>query len=239
MSSISTSYGAFELKSSYQKNMFMGVAIAGLIHLAIIGGFLWATHVPEVEATSRTLVISDMADLAPPPNITKLPEQTAYQVPEVAPPSVGIPEAVPDEEAPENVTVATQDELKIISAPPVENVEEADVDEIIIENIDDILPKPDDFVPVEQQPQIVKGAQPEYPEFARKAGLTGKVWVKALVDKTGKVRDVIIAKGAGVDAGFEEAAIEAAYKYVYTPAIANGQPVAIWVMYPVTFTLNE
>ncbi|MCP4631605.1 MAG: energy transducer TonB [candidate division Zixibacteria bacterium] len=238
MSSISTSYGAFELKSSYQKNMFLGVAFAGLFHLVIIGGFLWATHESDVEVTARTLVISDMADLAPPPQLQKLPPQTAYQVPEVAPPSVGIPEAVPDEEAPENVTMATQDELKIIAAP-IENVEDAPVEEIIIEDIDGLLPKPDDFVPVEQQPQIVKGSQPEYPDFARKAGLTGKVWVKALVDKAGKVRDVIIAKGAGVDAGFEEAAIEAAYKYVYTPAIANGQPVAIWVLYPVTFTLND
>jgi protein TonB len=232
-------YGAYELKSTYQKNMFIGILLGALLHLIVIGGFLWYTHEPEAEATTRTVVVKSLTDLAPPPQLQKLPPQAAYQVPEVAPPSVGIPEAVPDEEAPENVNVATQEELKVLAAPPVEKVEEAPVDEIIIENTEELLPKPDEFVPVEQQPQVVKAVKPEYPEMARRVGLEGKVWVKALVDKSGKVRDVIIAKGSGVDAGFEDAAIKAAYGYIYTPAIANGQPVAIWVLYPVTFTLND
>lgn len=238
MSSMS-SYGAFELKRTYQKNMLTSFVLGGLLHIAVIGGFLWATHTPDIGANVRTIVIRDMADLAPPPQLQKLPPQTAYQVPEVAPPSVGIPEAVPDEEAPENVQVATQEELKILSAPPIENVEDAPIDEIIIENIDDLFPRADDFVPVEVQPQAVKAVTPEYPELARRMGLEGKVWVKALVDKSGKVRDVIIAKSSGVDAGFEDSAVKAAYEYVYTPAIANGQPVAVWVMYPVVFTLND
>ncbi|MBD3168694.1 MAG: TonB family protein [candidate division Zixibacteria bacterium] len=232
-------YGAFELKRSYQKNMGMGALISAFIHLALIVGAIIATQKPDVEATDRVLVVKSMTDLAPPPQLQKLPQQTAYQVPEVAPPTVGIPEAVPDEEAPENVKVATQEELKVINAPPVEEVEEAPVEEIIIENEADLFPEPDEFVPVEQQPQVVKAVTPTYPEMAQRMGLEGVVWVKALVDKSGEVRDVIIAKDSGVDAGFEQAAKEAAMKYVYTPAIANGQPVAIWVMYPVRFTLDQ
>ncbi len=239
MSNATAQYGALELKRSYQKNMFIAVLIAASIHLGIVGGWLWATQEEEVEHTTRTMVVQSMTDLAPPPQLQKLPPQTAYQVPEVAPPSVGIPEAVPDEEAPENVKVATQEELKVISAPPVESVDEAPADEIVIENGEELLPKPDEFIPVEQQPQIVKSVQPEYPELARRMGLEGKVWIKALVDKTGKVRDVIVVKDSGVEAGFEEAAIEAAYGYIYTPAIANNQPVAIWIMYPVSFTLDD
>ena len=240
MSNVTAPYGAFELKSTYQKNMLTAFILGAFIHLGVIGGFLLATHKSEVGGvTTRTIVVKSITDLAPPPQLQKLPQQTAYQVPEVALPTVGIPEAVPDEEAPENANMATQDQLKVLSAPPVESVEDAPVGDIVIENIDELLPKPDDFIPVEQQPQIVKSVTPDYPDLARRMSLEGKVWIKALVDKNGKVRDVIVAKPSGVDAGFEDAAIKAAYQYIYTPAIANGQPISIWVMYPVSFTLND
>jgi len=232
-------YGAFELKRSYQRNMFISFVAGAAIYVILMWVFLWFTSKPKEVPQARTIVVKSITDLAPPPQLTKLPPQTAYQVPKVKPPSVGIPEAVPDEEAPENVNVASQEELKVMSAPPVDSVEKAPVENIVIENVEDLLPSPDEFVPVEQQPQIVKAVKPEYPELAKRMGLTGKVWIKVLVDKNGKVRDAIVAKASGVDAGFEEAAIKAAKQYIYTPAIANGKPVAVWVLYPVNFTLEQ
>ena len=40
-------------------------------------------------------------------------------------------------------------------------------------------------------------------------------------------------------ARFDDAAIEAAYKCKYKPAIQNGRPVAVWVSYQVEFVLEE
>ena len=77
-----------------------------------------------------------------------------------------------------------------------------------------------------------------YPPIAQRAGIQGAVWVKALVDKEGTVRDVVIEKGSDANAGFEEAAIDAAKKTVWKPAIANGQPTAVWVTYKVEFVLR-
>jgi len=78
--------------------------------------------------------------------------------------------------------------------------------------------------------------EPEYPELARKAGIEGRVYIKILVDKEGKVRDAILLRGVG--AGLDEAALEAVRQWVYTPAIQNNRPVAVWVAQPIDFSLR-
>ena len=97
----------------------------------------------------------------------------------------------------------------------------------------------DTSISLDRPPEVVVRAEPDYPIEAKEAGIEGDVWIKALVDKDGKVRDVIVVKESGANAGFEDNAIEAAYKTVWKPAIANGQPVAIWVTYKVQFTLRD
>jgi TonB family protein len=47
-----------------------------------------------------------------------------------------------------------------------------------------------------------------------------------------------VAKSSGSNVGFDEAAVEAALQCIYKPAIQNGQPVAVWVTYPVEFKLK-
>ncbi len=103
---------------------------------------------------------------------------------------------------------------------------------------EDYLPAPDEFVPVEIYPEMIYYAEPEYPRLARQAGITGTVWVKALVDEEGKVLRAIVAKSSGT-ACLDEAAIEAASKCRYKPGIQNGRPVKVWVTYAVEFILEE
>jgi protein TonB len=159
--------------------------------------------------------------------------------PERAQPSVGVPTPVPDEEAPEEVEVATMDDLAAMAAPPpVMDLDEVGGKEIIIEDLDELLPAPDEFVAYEEPPEQIVEVKPVYPPMAQRAGIEGVVWVKALVDKEGKVRDVIILKDSGATAGFEEAAIEAAMQTVWKPAISNGQPVAVWIAYQIYFKLK-
>ncbi len=235
-------YGAFELKRCYQRNFALAVGIVTFFYVVGTLIFIFLSHESRGEApvAVRTIVIDDIASLAPPPTLQRLPPRVAYAAPQVQAPTVGIPQAVPDEEAPENVTIATQQELKVISAPPVQDLGGGSgvVEEIIISDIDELLPKPDEFVPVEEMPVVIKRVEPEYPDLARRAGIEGTVWVKALVDRSGKVRDVIILKDSGANAGFEEAAVKAAHGYVYKPAISNGQPVAVWVAYKVNFKIK-
>jgi TonB family protein len=100
---------------------------------------------------------------------------------------------------------------------------------------EDYIPKPDEFVRVDTQPVPVSQPRPRYPESALKAGLEGTVLIQILVDRTGKVRDVLVKKGPEV---FHEAAKEVAWKSAWRPAIRGGKPVAVWVAFPIRFTLK-
>ncbi len=100
---------------------------------------------------------------------------------------------------------------------------------------DDYIPRPDEFVPVEEQPVPVKQPRPIYPEIARQAGVEGVVYVQALIDREGKVRDVKVQKGPEM---FQEAAKEAMRESTWKPATRQGKPVTVWVAYPIRFTLK-
>jgi len=243
--SYDTPYGAFELKRSYQKHLGMGIVFSGLFFLVVMGLVMLYTFITTrpVEAV-KVYTIKTISELGAPPSIsqTQAP-QLAVAQPKVGAvaPKVGIPKAVPDEQAPEEVTIATQAELGQISDLKVTDVlgmgEGGDSIAIVIPE-GEYLPAPDEFVPREEEPVPIKFVQPPYPELARQAGFEAIVWVKALVDKNGKVRDAMIAKASGLNAGFEEEALEAAYENIYKPAISNGQPIAVWVVYKVEFTLK-
>jgi len=237
-------YGAFELKRSYQKHLGLAIIIAGLSFLIIVGlVHLYFALTAEGEVTATRVVrIRTLSELGAPPSVsqTQVPQLAVAQPQMAAAPKVGIPKAVPDEEAPEEVTIATQAELGQISDLKASVLGgEGGGDSIAIEiPAEEYLPPPDEFVPFDEMPVPINPGKPPYPELARKAGIEGTVWVKALVDKRGKVRDVLVVKESGANAGFEEAAIQHGYTITYKPAISNGQPIAVWVTYPVHFTLH-
>lgn len=65
------------------------------------------------------------------------------------------------------------------------------------------------------------------------------VWIKALVDKRGKVRGTKCIQEGSVNPDiFCEPAIQAAKQNEYKPAISEKKPVAVWVQYKVEFTLK-
>jgi len=239
--SILAGYGAFELKQAYRKNMSIGILAASALHLIIIGAVLLISHLTSAPPVAAgRIVLQSTADLGAPPTLSAKDIPVPVQAIQRAQPSVGVPTPVPDEEAPEEDDFVTLDDLAAMAAPaPVVDLDDMGDQEIVIENLDELLPAPDEFVAYEEAPEKIEDIRPQYPEMARRAGIEGVVWVNALVDKEGKVRDVQILKDSGANAGFEEAAIEAAKQTVWKPAISNGQPVALWVSYKIVFTLRS
>ncbi|UCG61252.1 MAG: TonB family protein [Candidatus Zixiibacteriota bacterium] len=83
-------------------------------------------------------------------------------------------------------------------------------------------------------PELVFRHPPEYPRITDSASVSSAVWVRALVDLEGNVREAIVHKSSGA-MGFDEAAITAAYKNKFKPAMQNGRPVECWVTYKIVF----
>jgi protein TonB len=102
---------------------------------------------------------------------------------------------------------------------------------------DDALPPPGAHVWAEQYPEPVATVTPPYPEIARDAGVEGLVIVNVLVGKTGRVLDARLDEKRQVPL-LNDAALAAAWNWVFTPALANGKPVAVWTAIPFHFRLH-
>jgi TonB family protein len=74
--------------------------------------------------------------------------------------------------------------------------------------------------PTDPEPTSIGKA--EYPDLARKAKITGRVFIKVIVGSDGKVKSAEVLRGIG--GGCDEAAVEAAKKSSFKPGTVNGQP---------------
>jgi protein TonB len=240
--SVWASYGALELKRSYQKHLGLALIAAGTLHLAVIGGFLLYTNVhTEPPQPVHIIVIDDSVKPIPPPPISMTQDrQVQVDTRILHPISLGIATAFPDEEVDAEGTVASQDELGEWFDKSVESilVDGRNDSVVIIEPPKEYLPQPGEYIYRDEDPLAINQVVYQYPPLALEAGIEGTVWVEALVDQDGKVRDARVVVSSGCHAGFEESALEAAYKIKYKPALSNGQPVAVRVTYPVYFRLK-
>lgn len=233
-------YGAYELKSKYQRNMFLGTLFsAALVIVVVFGVWIYKVIIAVETVYIQPTVIRTIADLGPPPTVSKVKPQVQVSAAMKVAPKVGIPKPVADDEViDEDVVIASRDELAEIVVRDVADFRD---DGTIVVDIDDdeFMPAPDQFIPVEIPAEMIFEEIPDYPRLAKQAGMEAVVWVKALVDKSGDVRQSMVLKPSGSRAGFDEAAVEAAYKCKFKPAIQNGRPVAVWVSYQVVFTLTD
>lgn len=75
-----------------------------------------------------------------------------------------------------------------------------------------------------------------YPEVAKRAGIEGRVYVKAYINEEGMVVGTEILKGIG--GGCDQAAITAVVNTVFLPGKKDGKPVKVQVSIPIMFKLN-
>lgn len=239
-SALYTPYGNYELKSKYQRNFALGTLITlSFVALIVIIGYVLQAMPEEGLAANAPVVVKTVADLGPPPSVARKPPQVAVDAPKAAAPKVGIPKPVADEEViDEDVVLATREELAEIVAPDIAAAGDEGRDIVVDIEEDDYLPAPDEFVPVEIYPEMISHHKPDYPRFAKNAGIEGTVWVQALVDKEGNVIKAQVGKSSGTPA-LDDAAVEAAYENKFKPGIQNGRPVACWVTYKVEFSLTS
>jgi protein TonB len=234
-------YGRPELKSAFQRNFVRGMLISFVLHFALLGTYYVVQYLDESDDDIPTVSVRILkySDLGPPPSIAAVPPPPAIGVTAAVKPSIGVPVPVPDAEASAEQTLATQAELSATPSPALEQGTEGGnvqvQQDIVIAPEDE--PGMDEFIPVEKQPQIVKRVIPKYPDMALRAGLEGTVWVKILVDKDGLPKEAVVVKSTAEL--FNDAAVQAAMGFVFTPAVMNNGPVKVWVSIPFKFLLKD
>ena len=149
------------------------------------------------------------------------------------PPKPPIPIEAPSDDVLEDIEIS-QTDLDVneqVSAPPPPPKQEAKQED------DDAV----FFVAVEEQPEPIGGIEAiqskiVYPEIAKRAGVQGRVFIKAFVDETGTVKKAEVIKGIG--AGCDEAAVAAVMQTHFKPGKQRGKAVKVQVSIPIVFKLQ-
>jgi periplasmic protein TonB len=228
---------AHPLRARYTRFLITSAIIAGSLHLVGFGAWLVGRSIHREPPMPKNVIkIVKIADLGVPPSLTN---QTTAQVnvaAAVAPPSIGVPEPVPDFQAP-NLTMASQQEMAQALAPTdIQSLGNSNSDSLVVQfDKGDRSPTPDEFVAYEEAPVLISLPAPVYPDMARQAEVEGVVQVRMLVGKDGKVKDAIVTDHVTM---LDDAAIDAAKKAVFKPALQQHRPVEVWVQVPMRFTLH-
>jgi len=209
-----------DLKLKYQRIWEISLIIALAIMIVAFKYFpKFEKQVAQIEAPQELIDVEDVEatkqEQAPPP-----------------PPKPPIPIEAPTDDVLEDVEIESTelDESATVSAPPPPPVEEKEEEA-----------EPVFFVAVEEMPEPVGGiaaiqSKIVYPEIAKRAGVQGRVFVKAYVDENGNVTKVELIRGIG--AGCDEAAMTAVQSVKFKPGKQRGKPVKVQVTVPVLFKLQ-
>lgn len=151
---------------------------------------------------------------------------------------------VPDFELPERIPEEPEPPVDL---EPADDESGADVDPP--RNVfydDDNLPLPrkhpeksqTPFVWVDRQPVPKHLVMPSYPDLAREAGIEGVVLVKVRIDENGKVTGVSVLRSNVTDS-MNRAALEAARRCTFEPAMQGDKAVPVVVVIPFEFRLEK
>ena len=148
-----------------------------------------------------------------------------------------------------------------IARPATPVIATAEVDEEITiapttfeENpVEDLPPPPSDratdisaapvFTPMTVRPEIknrrevVQAMMRAYPPILRDAGIGGQTLVWFFISEQGRVLDKRVAESSGHEQ-LDDAALEVAGVYEFTPALNRDKVVKVWVQIPITFEVR-
>ena len=160
-------------------------------------------------------------------------QQTQQEKETPPPPKPPVPVEVPNDEVIEqddvdfDASLDMDQELDVGEGPPDDGEEEEEEQEI--------------FMVVENQPELIGGMNAlrktvDYPEFAKKAGIEGRVIVQFVVDEQGNVMNPKVTRG--VHKLLNEEAIRAVKQQKFKPGKQRGKAVKVQLSLPVTFRLQ-
>jgi protein TonB len=225
------------LKREFGRWLWWANGTAVLLGIAIFASWYVIRNLDRDKGpVERQVRIVRYTELGVPPSLAT-PKAPQVNVAEavaqaVTPPSIGVPEPVPDEMA-QSTTIATSAEMSEFLAPiTMEDLGIEAGDPFVVELDVEVQPEPEEFVAVEEEPVRISIDPPVYPKAAQDADVEGTVLVRALVGKDGRVTECVILDG---NAMLNDAAIACAKSAVFRPALLQHRPVEVWVIIPVTF----
>jgi protein TonB len=207
------------LKRSFDSWFWGSMIVATVVHF---GAFTFAPEmtVDDVSFTSEeleTIVMPPEIEIPPPPRAISRPATPVIAAADVS----------------EDITIAltTFDDNPIEDLPPPPE-----------EIVTDIAAAPT-FTPYTVAPalqnltEVQRVLMREYPSVLRDSGIGGRVTVWFFIDEEGRVQQTRLDESSGYDA-LDQAAINVAEVYRFSPALNRENRVQVWVSLPITFQVR-
>jgi protein TonB len=220
-------------------------AHAVLAALAILSPILSYDSLPAPSESARAFFVAPLEAAPPPPPPPPPPAGARPQAkaPAPAPPPEDAKFVAPIETPAEIKPEPTGIDLGVEGGVPggVEGGVPGGVIGGIVGGLPTDLPSPPPSRAVRvggqiKAPKLLHVVPPQYPDLAAQARLTAIVIAEALVDTSGRVREVKILRGAPL---FDDAAVAAVKQWRYQPLLLNGVPTEFILTVTVKFNLNQ
>ena len=210
-----------EISLEKKKGLFFQIGLVVTL-VIVLGAFEWKSY-EKVDYNLGQLNLDDLEE-----EIIPITRQ------EITPP--------PPPPPPPEVIVIVEDIVEIVDEAKIETTESDEMVAIEIEEESD----EEVFMVVENMPEFPGGDaglmkyiqnNVKYPPIAKEYNITGKVYVSFIVDKSGSVTDVKIARG--VDKSLDAEALRVVKSLPkYKPGKQRGKAVRVMFTIPINFTLN-
>ena len=210
-----------EISLEKKKGLFFQIGLVVTL-VIVLGAFEWKSY-EKVDYNLGQLNLDDLEE-----EIIPITRQ------EITPP--------PPPPPPPEVIVIVEDIVEIEVEAEIETTESDEMVAIEIEEESD----EEFFMVVENMPEFPGGDaglmkyiqnNVKYPPIAKEYNITGKVYVSFIVDKSGSVTDVKIARG--VDKSLDAEAVRVVKSLPkYKPGKQRGKAVRVMFTIPINFTLN-
>jgi protein TonB len=212
------------------------IAVVAL-HVALIFGLTGLD--PEVrrklEPVLVSLITPPKLEAEPPPPVPAPPPRhpLAKTTPQPLPPR---PVARP-ENAPAAITTDAPPESAAPAASPVQpGAVESPAGPTSVPAVE-IKPAAAPVIPPRFDAAYLNNPPPRYPRVARLSGVQGKVLLRVYVSSQGIAEKVEIGTSSG-SPPLDHAAREAVERWKFVPARQGNEPIAAWVLVPITFVLE-
>ena len=209
-------------KTNDRGTRYTGLAIVVVLHAAVIAALL--QYEPVRSALTDAMPI--MVSLITPQPVVEKPREPPNPLP--VKPRVPLPPRE-SQQIITSTTTAPEPTLTPTPPPPAPVV---------------VAPPPQP-APVAAAPVIppnfnadyLDNPPPVYPALSRRMGEQGKVMLRVLVNAKGTADKVELRSSSG-SGRLDDAALDSVKRWRFVPAKQGDQPVAAWVLIPITFSLK-
>jgi len=207
------------LKSSFASWFWGSMIAATLIHFGAFA--FW----PELTAEDFSFESAELESIELPPEIDIPPPPQAISRPATP--------VIAEADIEEDITIAptTFEDNPVEDLPPPPEAGATDLASAPTFTPFTVAPE------IQNRTEVIRAMEREYPPLLRDAGIGGTVRVYFFIDENGQVQDTRVDQTSGHQA-LDQAALNVASVYRFSPALNRDTRVPVWVSFPITFQVR-